>query len=340
MARLIPIPRVRGGRAASSTTEDLTNPHDDAGLPPIETATGMVKSTLAAKAASLAVSGCLVAGPAALVVAMAGRSVPVAAAPAGPVAVAADPVAGVVGEAASQIVMAALTLTRDAKSPSWMPSAATAAKSLRVTAPAVVSAVRQDDAGAGSRWSVTVAVTTTADGGTPTRWFFMVPIEVDAAGTVHAMSGIAQVPGPSFGSPSDVEYPVRPSDAGLDSAVSGFLSALLTGDGEVSRYVSPGAAITAVVPAPYQDVKVLDIKAESSIDGAAAEGAQQRVLVSATGMASESQEVPVTYALTLTMRAGRWEVSRLDPLPALRAPRTPGASPGSSTSSTSRSTSK
>ena len=73
MARLIPIPRVRGRRATSSTAEDLTDPHDDAGLPPIETATGMVKSTLAAKAASLAVAGCLVAGPAALVVAMAGR---------------------------------------------------------------------------------------------------------------------------------------------------------------------------------------------------------------------------------------------------------------------------
>ena len=122
MARLIPIPRVRGRRATSSTAEDLTDPHDDAGLPPIETATGMVKSTLAAKAASLAVAGCLVAGPAALVVAMAGRSSPVAAAPAGPVAVAADPVAGVAGEAASQIVMAALTLTRDAKSPAWIPS--------------------------------------------------------------------------------------------------------------------------------------------------------------------------------------------------------------------------
>ena len=79
MARLIPIPRVRGRRATSSTAEDLTDPHDDAGLPPIETATGMVKSTLAAKAASLAVAGCLVAGPAALVVAMAGRSSPVAA---------------------------------------------------------------------------------------------------------------------------------------------------------------------------------------------------------------------------------------------------------------------
>jgi len=34
MARLIPIPRVRGRRATSATAEDLTDLHDDAGLPP------------------------------------------------------------------------------------------------------------------------------------------------------------------------------------------------------------------------------------------------------------------------------------------------------------------
>jgi hypothetical protein len=45
------------------------------------------------------------------------------------------------------------------------------------------------------------------------------------------------------------------------------------------------------------------------------DGACQQVLVTVRATGRDSNRVPLAYAFTLTARAGRWEITSLDPAP-------------------------
>ncbi|MFI6031353.1 conjugal transfer protein [Amycolatopsis magusensis] len=107
----------------------------------------------------------------------------------------------------------------------------------------------------------------------------------------------------------------------IGGSVLGFLNAYLTTRGGLERYVAPGAAITSAVPAPYASVQLTELRTHERFEpGQAArppDAQQARVLVRASGFDVTGQITPIDYALTLTARAGRWEVSRIDPVPLL-----------------------
>lgn len=171
-------------------------------------------------------------------------------------------------------------------------------------------------------WSVTVAATVSRpdDKGStvPVRRYFQVPIHF-ADGAVIAQTLPAPVPAPAAATADQLDYRYR---ANLDDppvvAAHDFLAALLTGSGDVARYITPGSAITPLAPAPYTALDLEDALGDQDLTAAAEtpeNGEQMHLLVSATVSETRTAQISVQYALTMTARDGRWEVSAIDPTP-------------------------
>lgn len=89
-------------------------------------------------------------------------------------------------------------------------------------------------------------------------------------------------------------------------AVDRFLAAMLTGDGELSRYIAPGAKIIPVRPVPYGHVEMRRM-AMRELPGPprAAEVLAEVVATSPTRTAV------LQYPLRMAVRQGRWEVAAI-----------------------------
>jgi len=245
----------------------------------------------------------------------AGAAAPVAP----PVASPAGPPAGVVGfaeeatiawlEATGDPTDRASVLFVDAPEP---PSGATTATVRRTT---VVGARRIDS----DYWAVTVAAVvderdrdqTTV--GTSTL-YAEVGVVVGPAGEMAAVGTPAVVPGPPHPTAAVRLAGPTPGIPGTDDpvmvAAEGFLNALLTGSGDVSRYLAPGVEVTAVDPPLFTEVSI-DRLAVSEIDGAT----RARILAVATTAAGGRRAVG--YELGIRERAGRWEITAISGAPAL-----------------------
>jgi hypothetical protein len=102
---------------------------------------------------------------------------------------------------------------------------------------------------------------------------------------------------------------------GLEEMLSRFLAAYLAGDGELTRYTSPSSPIVPVQPAPFSSVEILKTGMAETSDGRT----EVVVIVRATDFAGRAQILE--YALVVSQRDGRWEVSQLLPAPSLAVPR-------------------
>ncbi|MCX4554222.1 conjugal transfer protein [Streptomyces sp. NBC_01500] len=161
------------------------------------------------------------------------------------------------------------------------------------------------------RWSVTVAAQSA--GGAVT--YFAVPVTVRAAGSVVVVSGApARVAAPAVGQEEQSAYAVSVPDGGeLASTVGQFLGAYLAGQGKVDRYLAPRVRMSAVSPAPYRSVEVQEVAGQEDAAGedrVPGDGSRVHVLVQVQAT-SASGRWPLAYELTLSARAGRWEVTAL-----------------------------
>jgi hypothetical protein len=107
---------------------------------------------------------------------------------------------------------------------------------------------------------------------------------------------------------------------------SAGLAAYLTGSGELDRYLSPSTHLSPVTPPAYSALAVDQVAVEGEQDGAPlttvpAGGTRLRVLVQLRATGTDGARVPLTYALTVQSRAGRWEIASLDGAPAEATPR-------------------
>jgi Conjugative transposon protein TcpC len=107
----------------------------------------------------------------------------------------------------------------------------------------------------------------------------------------------------------------------LTSAVTQFVTAYLTGSGNLSRYLAPGTALSPVSPAPYVSIRAVTVFSTSSQPGTATEtpasGTRLRVLAQVEAIDSTGHQWPFTYALILTAVAGQWDVAAIDAAPQL-----------------------
>lgn len=170
-------------------------------------------------------------------------------------------------------------------------------------------------------WSVTVAADVLVAEGEGFRRggtrFFRVAIFQAGNGQPFAATSLpAEVPEPppapevrlDLGS---MERP-KPDDA-VAGALERFFAAYLAGDGELARYIAPGAALRAVLPAPFATTVVTRL-ATKELGGAA-----RQVLVEVQGTDTGGRLQVLHYSLALSQSVGRWEVTALLPGPPLRA---------------------
>ncbi|MFE5108351.1 conjugal transfer protein [Streptomyces sp. NPDC056663] len=158
--------------------------------------------------------------------------------------------------------------------------------------------------------------------------YFQVPVATattaSGASGYSALAMPAEVAAPErIKTPGLVYGPMRPALPAdpRTQAVTEFLTAYLTGAGELDRYLAPGTHLAPVAPAPYTGIAVdtLAIEGEKGTEQVTAvpdDGTTLRLLVALRATDHDEVRVPLTYALTLKARAGRWEIASLDGAPA------------------------
>ena len=292
---------------------------------PIASARGQVGAALTTKAIWAALVACLVAGPVGLALGAAAiATAPTPTPAAAPVAERSNArtAAGAMGE---HVVATWLGASRDAPGQlaALVPAASTTTLPVQATAAfdyAVASVV--DDGGV---FSVTVAATVAGPTGQAVRAYYAVAMTITDGPpmTFSVLALPAAVAAPQNAAAPALAYSVsvEPSSA-LAVTVEQFLAAYAAGDGDVTRYTAPGSAITAITPAPYTGLSVQQVRATAAASQAGAtpaDGQVAHVLASATATRSPEQSLPLSYALSLEARAGRWEVASIDSAPQLRA---------------------
>jgi hypothetical protein len=98
---------------------------------------------------------------------------------------------------------------------------------------------------------------------------------------------------------------------GLEEAVTRFLAAYLAGEGELARYTSPGSPLSAVQPAPFSTVEIVEVGSVPTPDG------DRQVVARVVGTDDSGRTQVLQYALVVAEREGRWEVAELLPAPPL-----------------------
>lgn len=157
--------------------------------------------------------------------------------------------------------------------------------------------------------------------------FFRVPVAaVSGAEGFVAVSLPSEVGAPESGEGRGLGYgrpgPAQKSDPAAGT-VQGFFESYLTGRGEVERFLAPKTSVPALRAAPYEQVRIVEWAvrgadlSEAPEEAAPADGERREVVVEVEAAEQAGQWRPMTYALVLAARDGRWEVAELSDAPRL-----------------------
>lgn len=145
-------------------------------------------------------------------------------------------------------------------------------------------------------------------------WFVEVAIVGDVDGRLAALTTPSVLPAPpdvATGWRPSADRP-RPADDGpLSTTVEGFLLALLAGDGDPSRYLAPGGEVEAVSPAPFDDVRLVEMSADEL------DGGRTRVLATVVATTPGGTTTELSYEILLEEWADRWEIVQFSGAPTL-----------------------
>jgi len=149
---------------------------------------------------------------------------------------------------------------------------------------------------------------------TPTRWYVEVGIVGDVEQGLAALTTPAVMPLPPA-LPDDTHVlDVSPSDAEpgdpITEVVDGFLRAMLTGDGDPTRYLAPGVSMTPADPPPFVDVRVEQIVSEPLSDDT-----EIWILANVVATTPGGVERRFTYDLYAVAAVDRWEIVALSGVP-------------------------
>jgi hypothetical protein len=144
-------------------------------------------------------------------------------------------------------------------------------------------------------------------------WYLDVGIVGQVDGGLVGLAAPAVMPGPPAAEPEwnvgDVTFGDASEGDPVATTVQGFLSAMLTGDGDPSRYAAPGAQMRAANPAPFADVTVQEIATDEMEDG------RLWVLAQVVGTTRGGVSQIFVYDLIVAQRVDRWEVDTLSGVP-------------------------
>lgn len=129
------------------------------------------------------------------------------------------------------------------------------------------------------------------------------------------------VPAPTE-KPREARYTTRVVGPVTDT-ITGFFEAYLTGAGEIDRLLTPGSSIAEVTPAPFTEIQVGSVQATKDVSSEPADGETADLLATISAKSSADEiGITSTYSLAVTARAGRWEITALNPFPVLSDPST------------------
>ncbi|MFE1272178.1 conjugal transfer protein [Streptomyces sp. NPDC058757] len=160
--------------------------------------------------------------------------------------------------------------------------------------------------------------------------YFRVPVRSGVSGELAAVALPAEVGALPAGQAPELGYGQAAEPSAADPGVrtlQGFFTSYLAGGGEVDRYMPPNSKLTPITPAPYASASLQRIAeyATNAPGAAFPEGAQipdgtrRRLLVDVTAADRAGVERPLTYAVALKARDGRWEVEAVEAAPLLAA---------------------
>ncbi|MEW2484201.1 hypothetical protein AB0876_31910 [Mycobacterium sp. NPDC049093] len=112
-------------------------------------------------------------------------------------------------------------------------------------------------------------------------------------------------------------------DRPVYSTVSGFLSAMLTGVGDITPYVAYGSSLTAAKPPRFTTLSIERVQTNSELATAQnvppkANGIEVNVRVIA--QTPSGVLMPQDFPLVMSVAAGHWQVDRINDAPSILAP--------------------
>ncbi|WP_431941515.1 conjugal transfer protein [Nocardia grenadensis] len=196
----------------------------------------------------------------------------------------------------------------------------------QVRDPIVVYTTRTLSVGTVEVWSVTVSVHVGRGQTDGPRQYYRVPVSV-SEGNLRALTLPAAVQPPGIGADLAQAYSAPcGEETAFTQVATGFLTAYLTGSGDVARYVTVESGIAALRPAPFTELSTVAVTAEDSACGTAGETA--RILATVTPKGPAGAAPALAYPLTMVRGDGQWQVRIIETLPALKEPLTAVAPQG------------
>ena len=130
-------------------------------------------------------------------------------------------------------------------------------------------------------------------------------------------------------------------DRPVYKTVSGFLSAMLTGQGDLAPYVAAGSGLTAAQPPRFTTMAIERVQTSSDLANAQdvppkADGIE--VTVRAVMQTASGVLMPMDFPLVMSVAGGHWQVDRINDAPSIIAPTDSGPSQPSTTPTTTTTT--
>lgn len=121
-----------------------------------------------------------------------------------------------------------------------------------------------------------------------------------------------EIPAPEHASTALPGYKVdATADERIRQSLNGFFAAYLAGDGDLQRFLKPGSALLPITPAPYTQAKVIEVSSSETVPETPTEGTSLQLLVRVQAIGANGYQLSTDYELTITARAGRWEISSM-----------------------------
>lgn len=162
----------------------------------------------------------------------------------------------------------------------------------------------------------------------PVLRYFQVPVKAGTGGVLAAAALPAEVGAPAPGDAPALAYgqpaPASSSDPAAQTLTE-FFGAYLAGRGELDRYLAPGTVLTPLSPAPYTEAELGQLAEVGTNDPATAyppgapvaDGVRRQLRAEVTAMDAAGNRRPLSYAVALTARDGRWEIASVGGAPVL-----------------------
>lgn len=151
-----------------------------------------------------------------------------------------------------------------------------------------------------------------------TSWdvhWYKVVVAADSNGK-YTPVGFPSATNPPSTNQNTTEYPFSVTNTEVTGAVGDFGKAYLAETGDINRYISPEATISAIKPAPYTEVALINLTGLKNLDGAVpADGTKEYVLAQYEVTDQGGNVRNQTYPLEITARGGRWEISTIERSP-------------------------